>query len=79
MIDVVLICCQGQTNGPNIATIRPTDVCHYLVMSTHKWLGNVKTAGLVVYAEGVAPPMPHAVSFGYDKGRSESQPNRIAS
>ena len=47
---------------------RPTDVCDYLVMSTHKWLGNVKTAGLVVYADRMAPPLPHAISFGYDKG-----------
>ena len=46
--------------------LRPTDICDYLVMSTHKWMGNVKTAGLVVYADGVAPPLPHAVSFGYD-------------
>ena len=48
--------------------IRPTDICDYLVMSTHKWMGNVKPAGLVVYADGVAPPLPHAISFGYDRG-----------
>ena len=47
---------------------RPTDLCDYLVMSTHKWLGNVKTAGIVVYADSVAPPLPPAISFGYDKG-----------
>ena len=47
---------------------RPTDICDYLVMSTHKWMGNVKTAGFVVYAESMPPPLPHAVSFGYEKG-----------
>ena len=52
----------------NLPPIRPTDICDYLVMSTHKWMGNVKTAGLVVYADCVAPPLPHAVSFGYDGG-----------
>ena len=52
----------------NLPLIRPTDICDYLVMSTHKWMGNVKTAGLVVYADGVAPPLPHAISFGYDGG-----------
>ena len=50
----------------NLQFLRPTDICDYLVMSTHKWMGNVKTAGLVVYADRVAPPLPHAVSFGYD-------------
>ena len=29
-------------------------------------MGNVKTAGLVVYADRVPPPLPHGVSFGYD-------------
>ena len=55
-------------NAIELPPCRPTDICDYLVMSTHKWMGNVKTAGVVVYSESIAPPLPHAVSFGYDKG-----------
>jgi selenocysteine lyase/cysteine desulfurase len=25
--------------------------CDYWVMSTHKWLGNIKTAGFLIYKE----------------------------
>ena len=37
----------------------------YWVMSTHKWLGNVKTCGLVLWSDKVVCPEPPAVSFGY--------------
>ena len=37
----------------------------YWVMSTHKWISNVKTCGLVLWSEHVDCPEPPAVSFGY--------------
>ena len=37
----------------------------YWVMSTHKWLSNVKTCGLVLWSENVDCPEPPAVSLGY--------------
>eukprot|EP01062_Namystynia_karyoxenos_P015652 TRINITY_DN1568_c0_g1_i1.p1 TRINITY_DN1568_c0_g1~~TRINITY_DN1568_c0_g1_i1.p1 ORF type:complete len:1371 (+),score=475.37 TRINITY_DN1568_c0_g1_i1:150-4262(+) len=41
----------------------------YYVMSTHKWLGNIKTCGIVRYHHGVPPPTAAAISFGH--GRSD--------
>ena len=37
----------------------------YWVMSTHKWISNVKTCGVVLWGENVDCPEPPAVSFGY--------------
>ena len=37
----------------------------YWVMSTHKWISNVKTCGVVMWSDKVDCPDPLAVSFGY--------------
>ena len=37
----------------------------YWVMSTHKWIANVKTCGVVLWNDTVDCPKPPAVSFGY--------------
>ena len=45
------------------------DVSHsdYWVMSTHKWLGNIKTAGFLIYKDDVIiPNSPVGISFGFD-------------
>ena len=45
------------------------DVNHsdYWVMSTHKWLGNVKTSGFLIYGDNaLVPNSPVGISFGYD-------------
>ena len=35
-------------------------------MSTHKWMANVKTCGVILWREGLVDfPNPPAVSFGY--------------
>ena len=41
----------------------------YFVMSTHKWLSNVKTCGLVLYRDPQQPPLPPAISFGWEPAR----------
>jgi selenocysteine lyase/cysteine desulfurase len=46
----------------------------YFVMSTHKWLCNVKTCGIIRFGEKSRPPNPPAISFGWDlpaKNRKE--------
>jgi selenocysteine lyase/cysteine desulfurase len=35
-------------------------------MSTHKWLCNVKTCGIIRFGEKALPPNPPAISFGWD-------------
>lgn len=35
-------------------------------MSTHKWLCNVKTCGIIRYGEKTPAPNPPAISFGWD-------------
>ena len=38
----------------------------YWIMSTHKWMANVKTCGVILWREGLVDfPNPPAVSFGY--------------
>lgn len=37
----------------------------YYVMSTHKWLCNVKTCAIIRLGEGVKQPGPVGISFGY--------------
>ena len=37
----------------------------YWVMSTHKWMANVKTCGIVLWSDKVDCPEPPAVSFRY--------------
>ena len=37
----------------------------YWVMSTHKWIANVKTCGIILWSDQVDCPEPPAVSFGY--------------
>jgi len=40
----------------------------YYAMSTHKWLSNIKTCGILFWSESAAlPNQPPAVSFGYKK------------
>lgn len=40
----------------------------YYALSTHKWLANVKTCGILFYNENAAlPNHPPAISFGYKK------------
>ncbi len=38
----------------------------YFVMSTHKWLGNIKTCGIIRFGDEALPPNPPAISFGWD-------------
>ena len=35
-------------------------------MSTHKWIGNIKTCGIIRFGEKALPPNPPAISFGWD-------------
>ena len=35
-------------------------------MSTHKWIGNIKTCGIIRFGERALPPNPPAISFGWD-------------
>ena len=37
----------------------------YFVMSTHKWLSNVKTCGIVLFKDPDQHPVPPAISFGW--------------
>lgn len=37
----------------------------YFVMSTHKWLGNVKTCSVIRVGDGMETPQPVGISFGY--------------
>ncbi|MFN9909619.1 MAG: hypothetical protein ACK56F_26460 [bacterium] len=34
-------------------------------MSTHKWLGNIRTCSVVRIAEGFPEPEPVGISFGF--------------
>ena len=38
----------------------------YFVMSSHKWLCNVKTCGIIRFGGSCPPPNPPAISFGWD-------------
>jgi len=39
----------------------------FFVMSTHKWISNVKTCGVVVFKDLNSSPCPPAISFGWDE------------
>jgi len=43
----------------------------YFVMSTHKWISNVKTCGVVVFKDVNSAPTPPAFSFGWENNNSE--------
>ena len=50
----------------------------YFVMSTHKWLGNIKTCGIIRFGDEALPPNPPAISFGWDlpaEGHDDEQPS----
>ena len=49
--------------GKNKKSILNVD---YFVMSTHKWISNVKTCGLVIYKDVEKHPIPPAISFGWE-------------
>jgi len=41
------------------------DDVDYFVMSTHKWMGNIKTCGIIRFKCLSSPPCPPAISFGW--------------
>jgi len=45
----------------------------YFVMSTHKWISNVKTCGVVVFKDLQSSPRPPAISFGWENNHSKTQ------
>ncbi|XP_057311153.1 uncharacterized protein LOC130648998 isoform X1 [Hydractinia symbiolongicarpus] len=47
--------------GDNVDVLKEVD---YFVMSTHKWIGNVKTCGVVLYK--TEAPSPPVISFGWE-------------
>jgi hypothetical protein len=36
-------------------------------MSSHKWLCNVKTCGIIRFSDSCQPPNPPAISFGWNQ------------
>ena len=42
------------------------DRIDFFVMSTHKWIGNVKTCGLIRYRSLASLPCAPAISFGWE-------------
>jgi len=44
----------------------------FFVMSTHKWISNVKTCGIVLFKDLESAPCPPAISFGWEHGHSNS-------
>nr|XP_012557475.2 uncharacterized protein LOC100215679 [Hydra vulgaris]XP_047133732.1 uncharacterized protein LOC100215679 [Hydra vulgaris]XP_047133733.1 uncharacterized protein LOC100215679 [Hydra vulgaris]XP_047133734.1 uncharacterized protein LOC100215679 [Hydra vulgaris] len=55
--------------------IQLLDHVDYFVMSTHKWIGNTKSCGIIRFKNIEACPRPPAISFGWDnsEGKSHSQ------
>eukprot|EP00090_Calanus_glacialis_P047225 TRINITY_DN9685_c0_g1_i1.p1 TRINITY_DN9685_c0_g1~~TRINITY_DN9685_c0_g1_i1.p1 ORF type:complete len:1465 (-),score=349.19 TRINITY_DN9685_c0_g1_i1:88-4482(-) len=45
----------------------------FFVMSTHKWISNVKTCGVVVFKDLNSAPCPPAISFGWEHNHSHTQ------
>jgi len=44
----------------------------FFVMSTHKWISNVKTCGIVVFKDLNSAPCPPAISFGWEHSHTNS-------
>jgi len=57
--------------GKNKKSILNVD---YFVMSTHKWISNVKTCGLVIYKDVEKHPIPPAISFGWEPLKENKKP-----
>jgi len=54
--------------GKNKKQLKNVD---YFVMSTHKWISNVKTCGVVVFKDVNSAPTPPAISFGWENSNSK--------
>ncbi|XP_065674423.1 uncharacterized protein LOC124819331 isoform X2 [Hydra vulgaris] len=44
----------------------------YFVMSTHKWIGNVKTCGVIRFKTIEACPRPPAISYGWNNSKRKT-------
>ena len=55
--------------GKNKNQIKNVD---FFVMSTHKWISNVKTCGVVVFRDIKNHPQPPAISFGWSGSQAGS-------
>jgi 5-histidylcysteine sulfoxide synthase len=55
--------------GKNKNQIKNVD---FFVMSTHKWISNVKTCGVVVFKDVGSHPEPPAISFGWSRSKAAS-------
>lgn len=52
-------------DGTQASWFEPEVWPDYYVLSTHKWLGNIKTCAVIRMEEGVTVPEPVGISFGH--------------